>query len=80
MKAVQNRERIKGCLQREERLQELWEETSKALQEQKQLSALREEELIDVKKLHKKEKRKKFIQNSAVGVVIGVIGTLILID
>jgi hypothetical protein len=78
MQAVQNRERIKGCLLREERLQELWQETSKQLADQKKKLDLREEELIDVKKLHKKEKRKKFIQNTSVGIAIGIIGTLLL--
>jgi hypothetical protein len=80
------RERFKTALKREEKLHELWEETSKALAQQKELTqkvekqlALREEELIDVQKFHRKEKRKKFIQNTGLGIVIGIVGTLVLI-
>lgn len=79
------RERFKAALKREEKLHELWAETSTALKKQKQITeqtekqlTLREEELVDIQKLHKKEKRKKFFQNTGIGIVIGVVGTLIL--
>jgi hypothetical protein len=85
LSAISLRERFKTALKREEKLHELWGETSKALAQQKELTqkaekqlALREEELIDVQKFHKKEKRKKFIQNTGVGLLIGIVGTLIL--
>ena len=85
LSSFQLRERFKVALLREEKLHELWQATSRQLKTQKELTtkaeqalALREEELKDIKKLHKKEKRKKFMQNTATGLVIGIVGTLFL--
>lgn len=83
--AFQLRERFKTALLREEKLHELWASTSRQLQTQQTLTkkteeqlALREQEMKDIQKTHKKEKRKKFIQNTGVGLVIGIVGTLLL--
>lgn len=85
LSAFQLRERFKTALKREERLHELWKETSEQLQAKKELVItlektieVREEELKDLQKNYKKQKRKKFIQNTSIGIVIGIIGTLLL--
>jgi len=85
LQAEQNKKRFIKALQREEKLHELWEETTTQLKAQKELSenlkkelATREEQIKLFQEQRKKEKRKKFIQNTGVGIVIGVVGTLLL--
>lgn len=85
LSAFQLHERFKAALEREEGVMDLYEESARNLNIQERLNktltediAVREEELKAVQKFHKKEKRKKFIQNTGLGIVIGVVGTLLL--
>lgn len=87
LSAFQLRERFKAALEREEGVMALYEESARNLSTQERLNevlykdiSMREEELKDVQKFHKKEKRKNFIQNTGLGIVIGVVGTLLLIN
>ena len=87
LSAFQLRERFKAALEREAGVMALYEESARNLSTQERLNrtlrediAIREKELKDVQKFHKKEKRKKFIQNTGLGIVIGVVGTLLLVN
>ena len=76
--------RLNAALLRERNYQRLWEHTSKELTAEKAITAsLRREIGTRIKQVdliteqHKKEKRRKFVQNVAIGFVAGCIGTLI---
>ena len=77
--------RLNAALLREENLQSLWEHTTTELTAEKAITASLKREIatrieqVDlITEQHKKEKRRKFIQNTVLGIVIGSIGTLIL--
>lgn len=77
--------RLDNSLAREEKLQQAWGNTSRQLeQQQNQITLLsqrlesKQNELDDAKKLFRKEKRKKFIQNVGIGFLTGTVATLLL--
>ena len=77
--------RLNAALLREQNYQRLWEHTAINLTAEKAITASLEREIearIEQVELiteqHKKEKRRKFVQNTGLGIVIGIVGTLLL--
>ena len=76
--------RLNAALLREQNYQRLWEHTAIDLTAEKAITAsLRREVVTRIEQVgliteqHKKEKRRKFVQNIAIGFVAGCVGTLI---
>ena len=94
LKSRELRNRFAAALNREERLLKLWEETTIQLEDvnsivalkDKEIAALnkqlsiRQEELLLVQKVYKKQKRKNTINGVLIGAIVGSVGTAFLIS
>jgi len=77
--------RLNAALLREQNYQRLWEHTAIDLTAEKAITAslrreigARIEQVGLITEQHKKENRRKFVQNTSIGIVIGIVGTLLL--